>query len=292
MDTKLLDKEFDAKFIKQIKGFNYVSAEVIAERLDKVCGKFNWAFVVDPKDVWMDDEEILVPGKMGMRDPETGEWVWKSQVGGAQIMYRKGTDHTPENRVELHKRQKAAYSDCMKKCATQWGVARHLYGEVEHDEESEDPDAARIASIQRGEEQLSKKLNKSAGDLRQDYFSEHVDDLVARTPGELEEYLTHLRSLRDADKPEQPPQGTPKQPAGDKHMPGTSTDEVAQLKSKASQAQGKVLRDDLIPKREVDAKRMELFGKLSYPEDAGLLTQYINWMDEAISNAGSTSGSK
>jgi hypothetical protein len=193
VDVKLLDKEFDKQFIKKIKGFDYVSAEVVEQRLDDAFGKFNWAFRVDK--MWSDEEEVIVWGSLGARDPDTGEWVWKSQCGGAQVIYRKDAPHTPENRVELHKRWKAAESDCIKKCATLWGVARHLYGEVE-----EDPLAAVMANIQRGEEELSKKLKCTETDLRNEYFGVDNDVLEAKALDELEGYLTHLRSLRDADK--------------------------------------------------------------------------------------------
>lgn len=140
----------------------------------------------------------------------------------------------------------------------------------------EDPLSAVMASIQRGEEELSKKLKCSEADLRNDHFGADNDVLEAKTLEELEGYLGKLRSLRDT--------GEQERPAGDT---GASTEDVPRLKSQASQLQAKVLHQNLVPKLDVDAKRRELFGKLSYPEDADLLTQYITWMNEAIGNEGS-----
>lgn len=211
MNTQLLDKAFGKDHIKKIKGFDYVGAEVVAARLDEACGKFNWDFVVESNDILIDEEEVVVFGKLGMKDPETGDWVYKSQVGGAQMMYRKGTDHVPANRIELNKRIKAAYSDCLKKCATLWGVARHLYGEVEeYDEEGnlvepegpgqQSPEITRdtLAHIGNGEATLKKDFGIDPMRLRKEEFQVTALDGLCEADGV--KYYQKLRALYKAEK--------------------------------------------------------------------------------------------
>lgn len=48
---------------------------------------------------------------IGIRNPETGEWVWKSDVGS-------------ESNVE---KEKGLASDCFKRACVSWGIGRELY---------------------------------------------------------------------------------------------------------------------------------------------------------------------
>lgn len=82
----------------------YVDARDVMDRLDAVCGPFGW------------QSEHVVTGDMvtchiRIRDPETGEWITKSDGAGK-------TDVEGE---------KGSYSDSLKRAAVAWGVARYLY---------------------------------------------------------------------------------------------------------------------------------------------------------------------
>ena len=48
---------------------------------------------------------------IGIRNPETGEWIWKSDVGS-------------ESNVE---KEKGLASDCFKRACVSWGIGRELY---------------------------------------------------------------------------------------------------------------------------------------------------------------------
>lgn len=86
----------------------YITARVVANRLDNVIGPENWDFEVKP---W--GQEALI-GTLILRLPD-GTVVRKSDVGGKADM--KAADDA----------DKSAASDCLKRCASLFGVARYLY---------------------------------------------------------------------------------------------------------------------------------------------------------------------
>lgn len=86
----------------------YIDARDVAERLDAVLGPANWA--VDHKEV---GGQTLTG--IGVRHPETGEWVWKWDAG---LVGREG-----DEAMSL----KGSLSDGLKRAAVLWGVGRYLY---------------------------------------------------------------------------------------------------------------------------------------------------------------------
>jgi len=86
----------------------YIDARDVAERLDSVVGPANWA--VDHKDV---GGQMLTG--IGLRHPETGEWVWKWDTG---LIGREGDEAMSV---------KGNLSDGLKRAAVLWGVGRYLY---------------------------------------------------------------------------------------------------------------------------------------------------------------------
>lgn len=123
----ILERPFDKQYIKQRtqvgKKLDYIEAHNVIHRLNEAFGPTDWSFSIGETIQTVD--EYIVFGTMCV------EMVCKSQVGSAQIMYKKGTEHVPENMVGLGDNIKSAISDCIKKCATLFGVALHLYGAVE-----------------------------------------------------------------------------------------------------------------------------------------------------------------
>ena len=82
----------------------YIDARDVMNRLDDVCGPFGW------------QSEHIVCGdrvtcRLTIRDPETGEWIGKTDGAGA-------TDVEGD---------KGAYSDALKRAAVSWGIGRYLY---------------------------------------------------------------------------------------------------------------------------------------------------------------------
>ena len=86
----------------------YIDARDAAERLDEVVGPANWA--VDHKDV----SGQMLTG-IGLRHPETGEWVWKWDAG---VVDREG-----DEAMSI----KGSLSDGLKRAAVLWGIGRYLY---------------------------------------------------------------------------------------------------------------------------------------------------------------------
>ena len=86
----------------------YVDARDVAERLDEVVGPLHWA--VDHKAV---GGQTLTG--IGIRDSESGDWVWKWDTG---LVGRSGDEALSV---------KASLSDGLKRAAVLWGVGRYLY---------------------------------------------------------------------------------------------------------------------------------------------------------------------
>ena len=85
----------------------YIQTHAIMDRLDAVVGSMNWRvqyLVINSPDGW----GVLCT--LSIRDPETGDWVEKSDVG------------VPGNYEVL----KGAHSDSFKRAACQWGIGRYL----------------------------------------------------------------------------------------------------------------------------------------------------------------------
>lgn len=82
----------------------YKDARVDMDRLDKVCGPLGWQ-----------RRHELIDGQLfchvGILNPETSEWIWKSDVG-------------VESRTEA---EKGRSSDSFKRACFNWGIGRELY---------------------------------------------------------------------------------------------------------------------------------------------------------------------
>lgn len=83
----------------------YIDARDAQDRLNAVCGPFGWQCRHEVSG----DKRVTC--HVGIRDPETGEWVWKSDGAGE-------TDYEGE---------KGSYSDSFKRACVKWGIGRYLY---------------------------------------------------------------------------------------------------------------------------------------------------------------------
>lgn len=84
----------------------YVTARFVQDRLDDAVGPLNWQ-----------NSYIDVPGGVragiGIRIPDTDEWVWKWDFGQPSTI----------------EPGKGAHSDAFKRAGVKWGIARDLYDE-------------------------------------------------------------------------------------------------------------------------------------------------------------------
>lgn len=83
----------------------YIDARDAQDRLNAVCGPFGWQC----KHEVSSDKRVTC--HVGIRNPDNGEWVWKSDGAGE-------TDYEGE---------KGSYSDSFKRACVKWGIGRYLY---------------------------------------------------------------------------------------------------------------------------------------------------------------------
>jgi hypothetical protein len=116
MNRTLLEKPFAPEEIsrREYDGLDYIEAPLIIQRLNEA---FNaeWAFEIQEHTIL--ENEVIVLGKL------TAQGVAKTQFGAKQITRRKDD----KKEVSLGDDLKAAATDSLKKCATLFGVALHLY---------------------------------------------------------------------------------------------------------------------------------------------------------------------
>lgn len=111
MNRELLEKRFPAEQIKQRQGdhgevLDYLEGAIVIQRLNEA---FNaeWSFEVIEH--LIQEKEVLVSGKL------TAQGITKTQYGNKKREESVGDD------------LKAATTDCIKKCATLFGIGLHLY---------------------------------------------------------------------------------------------------------------------------------------------------------------------
>ena len=120
MNRELLEKPFEKEQIKQRKGnfgdmIDYVEAHAVIQRLnDSFEGQ--WSFEIISQE--NTGTQVIVLGKL------IACGYSKSQFGCSSITTNSKTGEI----VSLGDDFKAAGSDCLKKCASLFGVGLHLYG--------------------------------------------------------------------------------------------------------------------------------------------------------------------
>ena len=90
----------------------YVDARFMQNRLDEVCGIFNWQTEIRV------ESGLLIMG-VSIRDPKTTEWITKWDTG--QDKARELVDDTGFGG------QRGTVSNSFKRACYQWGIARDLY---------------------------------------------------------------------------------------------------------------------------------------------------------------------
>jgi hypothetical protein len=119
MNRETLEKPFAPGQIKRRQGTNgdvldYIEGCAVIQRLNE-CFDAEWIFDIQEHRVY--DDEVVVLGKL------TAQGVSKSQFGKSRI-----TRSRKDNAIlSLGDDLKAAATDCLKKCATLFGVGLHLY---------------------------------------------------------------------------------------------------------------------------------------------------------------------
>ena len=119
MDIKIKDLSQPFDNIKQRKGnfgqtLDYIETNSVIQRLNDVL-EGNWSFeIVEFK---IGEEEVFVKGQLTVGN------IVKQQFGGSQITRKKDSKEI----ICISDDLKSAASDCLKKCATLFGVGLSLY---------------------------------------------------------------------------------------------------------------------------------------------------------------------
>lgn len=135
------------KYTRPAKGggqWTYIKASYVRKVLDSVFG-FNWSFDIDTSlgeafEVAKLSGSIVVKGTLKARVKSDGEWIElsKTQFGRADVKWKK--NQSPDDDVEVPKPLdigndfKAATSDCLKKCASLFGIGADVYEASEFQE--------------------------------------------------------------------------------------------------------------------------------------------------------------
>jgi len=122
MNRETLERPFASDQIKQRHGSNgdvldYIEGCAVIQRLNE-CFDAEWIFEIQEHRIY--DEEVVVLAKL------TAQGVSKSQFGKSRITRSKKDSSI----ISLGDDLKAAATDCLKKCATLFGVGLHLYFDV------------------------------------------------------------------------------------------------------------------------------------------------------------------
>jgi len=97
------------------KKFTYVEGGYVIARLNQIFSPVGWEFeIIDEKD---EQKEVIVKGKLTIKDLKSGYQVSKTQYGM----------HEKQPNITLGANLKSAATDCLKKCASMFGIALDLY---------------------------------------------------------------------------------------------------------------------------------------------------------------------
>ena len=111
------------------KTFRYVTGSYVQRVLNYVFA-WNWDFEVISHG--NENGHIWVQGRLTVRGNKPGQTISKTQFGRAEVkMLRDG-----KGMVDYGNDLKAATTDCMKKCASMFGIASDIYGVSDYQEET------------------------------------------------------------------------------------------------------------------------------------------------------------
>ncbi len=168
---RLVLNETPRYLIKKRKGkgglyFDYVDVNYVVEQLNYVFG-FRWSFrhvspapteLVSYIETSVKIKQFIVIGELVVPDPKRkGEFITKTQTGRADIKMLQQKDGGP---VDVGNDLKAAWSDCLKKCASWFGIALDVYsGAVTRRQDSSNPEG----TITEGQHRRLELLANEAG---------------------------------------------------------------------------------------------------------------------------------
>lgn len=121
---KILQKT-PAKYVKRrpAKGggtWQYVTGGYIKKCLNLMFG-WDWDFEILDEKIMIEAKEVVVKGRLTCRS--NGRTLVKMQFGNKDIIFKKGSSIP----LSIGNDLKAAATDCLKKCASEIGIAADIY---------------------------------------------------------------------------------------------------------------------------------------------------------------------
>lgn len=160
------------------KDWTYVSGGYVKKTLNRIFG-WNWSFEIIDK--FKDEGEVMVQGRLTIRNNEGVIIIVKEDFGKKEILCTKGTDKA----LSIGNDYKSASTDCLKRCAFQLGLASDIYAPQEY-RELENPQES-IVFDRKVYEEAEKKLDgvKSLEELK---------TVWANFPAEVKTELTSFKN--------------------------------------------------------------------------------------------------
>jgi len=129
------------KYTRPAKGggnWTYIKASYVRKVLDSVFG-FNWSFAIDTSlaeayEVAKFTKACVVKGTLTGRVKSDGQWVEisKTQFGRSEVKFLRDVDEFGQKMpLDFGNDMKAATSDCLKKCASLFGIGADVYEPTE-----------------------------------------------------------------------------------------------------------------------------------------------------------------
>ncbi len=116
-------KKTPSQYVKERPGkgggkWKFVTGGYVKKCLNLMFG-WDWDFEIISEQIH--GKQVIVKGRLTCRT--NGKQIVKMQFGGKDIAYKKGT----EDPLDLGNDFKAAATDCLKKCASEIGIAADIY---------------------------------------------------------------------------------------------------------------------------------------------------------------------
>lgn len=166
-------KKTPAKYImtRPAKGggsWEYVSGGYVKKALNLMFG-WNWNFEIISKEVI--DDEAIVHGRLTVTSNNIT--IYKEQFGNKDVIYRKQSDAEKAKglaKVPLSRGNdlKSAATDCLKKCASELGIAADLYAKLEFRETTITPEVEIQSYLARIGELHMEKFDSISDSLSKD----------------------------------------------------------------------------------------------------------------------------
>lgn len=139
--------------------WDYVSGGYVKKLLNLAFG-FEWDFEITNQMVM--HNEAIVQGKLTIRTNE--KVIVKTQFGNKDIIYKKGTE-TP---LSIGNDLKSAATDCLKKCAAEFGFVADIYNKLDFREVEITPENKIESLLEEIKDLYSLKVENMSKDLVRD----------------------------------------------------------------------------------------------------------------------------